>query len=268
MFFFLSKIFWALAAPLNFCTLALGIGTACVRVESRLTFRRAGWGLILCVLGFLILFGVFPLGQNLLTVLETRYPPLSTPPPRVDGIILLGGAVETTLPRPHSIPQLNDHADRIVEFVRLARLYPHARLVFTGGTADIAQAGAREADLLPPLLTLLGVSSERMIYESKSRNTYENAMFSKEIVHPEPEEVWILVTSGFHMPRSMAVFQSAGWRVVAAPADFKTDGRIHFFPDRFDVAGNLSDFSTALREIIGIAAYAASGKISWEKTAP
>ena len=93
-------------------------------------------------------------------------------------------------------------------------------------------------------------------------------MFSKEIVHPEPEEVWILVTSGFHMPRSMAVFQSAGWRVVAAPADFKTDGRIHFFPDRFDVAGNLSDFSTALREIIGIAAYAASGKISWEKTAP
>ncbi len=268
MFFFLSKIFWALAAPLNFCTLALGVGAGLAGLKSRPTFRRAGWGLVLSVLGFLILFGVFPLGQSLLMGLETQYPPLSTPPPRVDGIILLGGAVETALPRPQALPQLNDHADRIVEFARLARLYPHARLVFTGGTADIAQTGAREADLLPPLLTLLGVPPERMIYERKSRNTYENAVFSKEIVRPEPEEVWLLVTSGFHMPRSMAVFQGVGWPMVAAPADFKTDGRIHLLPDRFDVAGNLSDFSTALREIIGIAAYAASGKIYWEKTAP
>lgn len=268
MFFLSSKLLWALAAPLNLCAILLLTGAACLTFARGRTGRRIGKALGGSAAALLLLFGVFPFGQTFLAFLETRYPPLETPVPHVEGIILLGGAVETALPRPHGMPQLNDHADRLVEFARLARLYPQARLAFTGGSADIAQTGRKEADLLPPLFELLGIAPERIVYENKSRNTYENALFSKEILKPGPGAVWILVTSAFHMPRSMAVFRAAGWAVVPAPADFKTDGQPRWIPDRLDVAGNLADFSVALREVIGIAAYRLSGKIALENPAP
>lgn len=268
MFFFASKFLWGLVAPLNVCVLALCSGLMAMGWPEGSLPYRIGRSLIGLVVLMFLAFGVFPFGRDMLVVLETRYPPLAALPAHVDGIILLGGAIETTLPRPGFLPQINDHADRIVEFVRLARAFPQARLVFTGGSGDVVQSGPKEADLLPPLLNLMGLPPDRVIYENKSRNTHENAVFSKELVRPQAGEVWILVTSAFHMPRSVAIFESVGWAVLPAPADFKTEGTLRILPTRLDVAGNMSDFSTALREIIGLIVYAASGKISWEKLAP
>lgn len=267
MFFVASKLFWALAAPLNLCAILLLSGTACGLFGAGRTLSRFGKILIGIAAAIVLLFGVFPTGQNLLTFLETRYPPLEIPVPQVAGMILLGGAVETTLPRPHDIPQLNDHADRLIEFARLAKMYPHARLVFSGGSADLTQEGPKEADLLAALFSLFGLSPDRIIYENKSRNTYENAVFTKDLLKPSPDQTWILVTSAFHMPRSLAVFRAAGWTVVPAPTDFKTDGRFHWLPEGLDVAGNMADFSTAIRELIGILAYRLSGKIAVENPA-
>lgn len=268
MFFFASKILWALVAPLNFCALALSGGLACLGWPRGSLTYRIGRSLIGLVVLIFLAFGILPFGRDILVALENRYPPLTAPPTQVDGIILLGGAIETALPSPLGLPQTNDHADRILEFARLARQFPQARLIFTGGTADISQTGAKESDLFPPLLSLLGISPERMEYENNSRNTYENAIFSKYLAAPKPGQHWILVTSAFHMPRSVAIFESAGWPVIPAPADYKTDGKLRILPTNLNVAGNLSDFSTALREIIGMAAYAASGKITLEKPAP
>lgn len=268
MFFFASKFLWALVAPLNFCALALSGGLVATGWPEGSLPYRIGRNLIGLVVLIFLAFGVFPFGRDALVILENKYPPLTALPAQVDGIILLGGAIETSLPAPHGLPQTNDHADRILEFARLANQFPDARLIFTGGSADITQTGAKESDLFPPLLSLLGIAPERMTYENKSRNTYENAIFSKYLATPKPKENWLLVTSAFHMPRSVAIFESAGWPVIPAPADYKTDGKLRILPNGLNVAGNLSDFSTALRELIGMAAYTISGKITLEKSAP
>lgn len=226
--------------------------------------QRAGKILIGAVLVLFLVLGILPLGHDALVMLERRYPPFDAQKAGpVAGIILLGGAVETSGVVLDHIPQSNDNADRIVEFIRLARLYPQARLLFTGGTAQILGRGPSEADLIAPMFEILGLEGRQILYEKRSRNTYENALFSKDLVKPAPGERWILVTSAFHMPRSVAVFESAGWPVIPAPSDFKTDGALIVFPRDFDVLASMRESEIALKEIIGFGAYLASGKISF-----
>lgn len=261
-FFILSKLFWILAMPLNLCMIFLCTGAGFSLVGSR-GLRRAGKFLTYAGFALLLGLGVLPIGHDALVLLETRYPPLDTKTvEKIDGIILLGGAVETRIPTVNGLPEVNDNANRIVEFVRLARLYPRARLVFTGGSAEIVGGGPPEADLIAPLLKTLGLGGRDVTYERSSRNTYENAVFTRALVKPGAGERWILVTSAYHMPRSVAVFESAGWRVVPAPSDFRTDGKIIVLPRRFDVSRAMEESGIAIKELIGLAAYAATGKIS------
>ena len=106
----------------------------------------------------------------------------------------------------------------------------------------------------------MGVPAERITIEDKSRNTDENARFTAAIVHPEPPQRWIIVTSAFHMPRAMGVFEKAGFQPIAYPVSFYTLGRwpdnlrLSYWPGR-----NLRIFELALHEWIGLAAYWASG---------
>ncbi len=231
--------------------------------------QRAGKILIGAAVVIFLVLGVFPLGHDALVMLERHYPPFDEQKRgQVAGIILLGGAVETSGIVLHHIPQSNDNADRIVEFIRLARLYPQARLLFTGGTAQILGRGPSEADLIAPMFEILGLGGRQILYEKRSRNTYENAVFSRDLVKPAPGEKWILVTSAFHMPRSVAVFESAGWQVIPAPSDFKTEGTLIFFPRDFDVLTSMKESEIALKEIIGFGAYLASGKISFPVAKP
>lgn len=258
MFFVLSKVFWGLAAPLNLCAILFVAGALSLAFA-----RRIGRLLLFLGIAVFALFGVLPLGHNLLVLLESLYPPFEAKAgEKVEGILLLGGAVETRIDPVHGLPQLNDHADRIVEFVRLARLYPDARLLVSGGTAEVTGAGPSEAALMAPLLETLGLEDRAVLYEKASRNTYENAILSKRLVKSQSGARWILVTSAFHMPRSVAVFESADWSVVAAPADYKTNGRFEIIPRRLDVLRAMEESTVAIKEIIGLAAYRMSGKIS------
>lgn len=260
LFFILSKLLWSLVMPLNLCTILL-CAAAAFSFVGRERMRRVGKFLAGSALVLLLGFGVMPLGHDVLVLLETRYQPFEKAE-KIDGIILLGGAVETRIPVINGLPEINDNADRIIEFVRLAQFYPQARLVFTGGSAEITGGGPPEADLIAPLLKTLGLGGREIIYEKRSRNTYENAILSRDLVKPKAGERWILVTSAFHMPRSVAVFESAGWTVVPAPADFRTDGKIIILPRRFDVLRAMEESGIAIKELIGFVAYSLSGKIS------
>lgn len=263
LFFVLSKLLWSFVMPLNLCAILLCAGAVLSSV-GRERMRRAGKFLIGSGIVLLLGFGVMPLGHDTLVLLEARYPPLDTKRAgSVDGIILLGGAVETRIPAINGLPEINDNADRITEFVRLARLHPQARLVFTGGSAEITGGGGPpEADLIAPLLETLGLGGRGIVYERQSRNTYENVILSRDLVKPKAGERWILVTSAFHMPRSVAVFESAGWPVIPAPSDFRTDGKIIILPRRFDVLRAMEESGIAIKELIGFVAYSLSGKIS------
>lgn len=130
------------------------------------------------------------------------------------------------------------------------------------GSANLVSPGAREADYSVPILENIGISRERLIVERDSRNTYENAIFTKRLVAPKPGERWLLVTSAFHMPRSMGIFRKAGFDVEAYPVDWRMGGRDDLFSFTNVGSDGLGRTDTAVREWIGLVANRLVGRTS------
>ena len=248
--YFLSKALWLFAQPGNFLVLVLLVGTL-------LLFSRwRGFGRFLIVLVALasVTIAVLPVGRWLLGPLEDRFPQLTTLPPKVDGIIMLGGAVSTVLTDVRHQPQVNEHAERFLAFADLARRYPNAKLVFSGGGPKLEGGNFREADASREVLDWMGMDTSHVIFERESRNTFENVVNSKALVHPAAGEVWLLVTSAYHMPRAVGIFRSQGWPVVPYPVDYLTGAGEDDPAYSADYLDNLGQLSLGLKEWIGLMA--------------
>ena len=196
----------------------------------------------------------------MLTPLENRFAKPQFPA-EVAGIVVLGGGFEGAINQARGGYELNSAGDRFVEAAVLARRYPDAKVVVTGGSGALLLHGARDADTAPRLLTALGVAPDRLVLEARSRNTYENAVFTREMVAPQPGETWLLVTSAFHMPRSKALFDKAGFATLPWPVDYRTTGQegVSLFAD--NGADSLQKTTIAIREWVGLLAYWLTGKI-------
>ncbi|MER8374031.1 YdcF family protein [Mesorhizobium sp. M1406] len=256
MFFYLSKIFWFFIQPLNLAIFLLLAGLFAAMIGRR---RLAVTGSVLAFL-ILALSAWTSLGAMMLKPLEERFarPPL---PEKVDGIVVLGGGFEGAINLVRGGYELNSSGDRMVETAILARRFPTAKVIVSGGTGELFLDGEGDAATAPRLLTALGVTADRLILENKSRNTYENAVFSKELVTPKAGETWLLVTSAFHMPRAKALFDKAGFATVPWPVDYRTSGREGIGLFRDNPADSLQATTTAIREWIGLIAYWLSGRI-------
>ena len=226
--------------------------------------RFAGLGrkLAATTLVLLALAAFSPLGNLLLYPLESRFPPWDPSRGAPDGIIVLGGSVDTDLSAAHNTPVVPRAADRLFAAAELARRFPNARVVFTGGSANLVLGAAREADYSAPILENLGIPKDRLILERNSRNTYENAIFTKQLVQPKPGERWLLVTSAFHMPRSVGIFRKVGFDVEAYPVDWRMGGRDDLFSFTNYGTEGLSRTDVAAREWIGLVAYRLMGRTS------
>ncbi|MFC0407644.1 YdcF family protein [Roseomonas elaeocarpi] len=251
----LSKLLWMLLRPSTLLLLASCLGALLLARYS----SRTGRALLLVGLGGLVLCFVLPVGQWIALPLERRFPPLD-PPPRVDGVVVLGGAVETTLTADWGLPALNDAAERMTEAVRLARLYPQARIVFTGGSSMPALSRISESEVARRLWAELGLEGPRVLFEPHSRNTWENALFTREMVHPQPGERWVLVTSAQHMPRSVGIFRQLGWEVLPDPVGFKAGLHPVTWWSSGTLGQRLQDLDLALHEWSGLVAYRLMGR--------
>ncbi len=256
MFFYLSKIVGFFIQPINLVIVLLVAGVAAAFLKKMRWFVAAAT--LSCLV--LVLCVWTSLGSLLLGPLEQRFPrpPL---PQKVDGIIMLGGGFEASINLARGGYELNAGGDRIVETAVLAGRYPEAKIVITGGTGTLLLEGEPDTFAASRLLAGLGVAPERLILESKSRNTYENAVFSKEMVDPKPGETWLLVTSAFHMPRSKALFDKAGFATVPWPVDYRTSGREGVGLFRDNATDSLDNATLAIREWTGLLAYWLSGRI-------
>ena len=255
MFFTLSKILWWIVEPSNAVALAVVAATVLLLLRRTRTARA----LFLAVAAFMLAVTILPLPQLLIVPLEQRFARPDPLPARVDGIVLLGGAQVPTMTAAYGTPQLNGAANTVTSFMWLARRYPQAKLVFTGGSGDILNQHLREADTLRLFLAQQGFDDRRVIYEAVSRNTHENATLSKPLADPKPGETWILVTQAMHMPRSMGAFRHAGWDVTPYPEVYRYGRRIVFDPYPH-VGHSLALFGAGLREWIGLAAYRLTGR--------
>jgi uncharacterized SAM-binding protein YcdF (DUF218 family) len=248
--FVLSKIVWPILSPDAMLLILFAIGTAL------LWTRRWRWGrtiLLIAVLAALAI-AILPIGGYLLTPLENRFATVHRLPERVDGIVVLGGAVSQRLTEARGQPALNAAAERMTEFVALARRHPEAKLVFTGGSALIAHPELKEVKVARMLFESLGLDISRIVFEDESRNTYENALYTRDLVKPQPGETWLLITSAFHMPRAYGCFARVGWNVLPYPVDYLTRGDYDASPG-FDFMGGLYVLGLALHEWVGLIVY-------------
>lgn len=256
MFFILSKVFGFFVQPLNFSILLLFAAL----LATLLRWRKAATASVGAAFLLLAFATWTSLGALMLSPLEDRYPKPEFPE-RVDGVIVLGGGFEGAINLARGGYELNSGGDRFVEAAILARRYPAARIVVTGGTGALLLSGEGDAATAPRLLAALGVEPQRLVLENRSRNTYENAVFTREMVSPKAGETWLLVTSAFHMPRSKALFDKAGFDTLPWPVDYRTTGRegVSLFAD--NATDSLQTTTLALREWIGLLAYWLTGRI-------
>jgi len=257
MFFILSKTlgFFALPSNLLMAIGLVGLVLLCTR------FRRLASWLVVTSLVLIAFVGYSPLGRMLILPLEQRFPPWNPSQGPPDGIVVLGGAIAPALSIARGAVALNESAERITATAELARRYPNARIVFSGGTGSLFDAPI-EAPIAVKEFEALGVAHDRITAEEQSRDTIENAVFSRLIAQPKPGEHWLLVTSAFHMPRAVAAFRAAGFPVEAYPVDWRTRGPIDATKPFTSLTGGLSMTDYAVHEWVGLLVYRLTGRIT------
>jgi uncharacterized SAM-binding protein YcdF (DUF218 family) len=258
VFFVLSKTLGVMLMPANFL-ISIGLLGA-VLLASR--WAALGRKLIVACVLLLAICGFSPLGSWLLYPLESRFPQWDAAHGAPDGIVVLGGVIAPERSEAHGFAVFTDTADRIIAAAALAHRYPNARIIFSGGSGNLISGGVREADYASAVFESLGVSKERLTMERRSRNTLENAEFSKTLAAPKGNERWLMVTSAFHMPRSVGLFRKAGFTVEPCPVDWRMGGRADLWKFGTSLGGGLGRLDMAAREWIGLVAYWISGKTS------
>ena len=261
MFFYLAKAVWFVLQPSTFLALLIAYGAILIWTG------WARWGRRFVTIGaiLLLVLGLSPLGNALILPLEDRFPRADLDkPPAPAGLIILGGAESRLIGRARQAPTLNEAGERLLEGAILAQRFPEAKVAFSGGDAGLLYTSNSEAEGAAALLTQLGVARERLILESDARDTYENAIYLKKELEAkgelDPSKRWLLITSAYHMPRSVGAFRQAGFSVEPWPVDYRTRGAADLTRPFDKVSEGLRRVDTATREWVGLFAYWLTGR--------
>ncbi|UTW10370.1 YdcF family protein [Marinobacterium rhizophilum] len=254
LFFLISKTLWLAVQPDNLLVLLLVLTT----LGGWLRRRWASSLLSMLALAMVALM-LMPFGNLLLNPLESRFKPEMLPA-SVAGIMVLGGGEDADLSARWGQSQFNSAAERLMVLPQLMQRYPDAQVLFSGGSAAVLDSRFRGADVAKAWLDTLPprLSSRPVLFERDSRNTWENALFSARLLGGVPQQPWLLVTSAFHMPRSVGIYRQLGWQVVPYPVDYISTN--DFFRPQF--ALNLRDLVVGVREWTGLLIYHLTGRTS------
>ena len=255
MFFTLSKVIYFLITPSNFLIVTALVGVGLLLSTAR---RRLGGALALTGTLGLLAGGLSPLSEVVLLPLEQRFTPFPEDGPAPTGIIVLGGGIESGLSEARDQVVVNDAGERPIYLAELARRFPDARLVFSGGSGFVG-GGTAEADIVSRKADVMSLPRARLILENRSRNTRENAVFSADLAQPKSGERWLLVTSAWHMPRAVGCFRQAGFTITAFPVDYRTRGWGDLARFNGFASDGLLQLDLAVKEWIGLAVYRLSG---------
>lgn len=258
MFAILTKLLWRLLQPSSLVAFGLLIA-AWYAYRGRMPQTRR-W--LLGSLAAYLVMGYSSASNLLVAPLERRFtrPELSIVEPT--GFILLGGAEDARIAAARQIIAVNDAAERYIETAILARRFPKARVVFTGGGEALTNAGETEAQSAARILLQIGLEPSRLMLEDRSRTTWENAIFTAPLIAQKPGERWLLVTSAWQMPRAMGAFRKAGLTVEAYPVDYRTTGAFNPFELHGSATDGLRLFDTVVREYPALLIYWLSGRSS------
>lgn len=256
--FVFSKLLSAATQPLTWVFLLMVAGLLWGRRNP-----SRGPGLVWAGLAALLVLGWRPLPDMLVRSLEQQVPPPSAPASAewsaYAGVVVLGGALENAYVRAgNGQVGLNSAAERMTMAVALAEAHPQLKVLFTGGDGTLLKQPESEAVQARQFFAEQGVSPDRLIFESASRTTYENALYSARLPGVDIQKPWLLLTSGWHMPRSLASFRKVGWRVTPYSVDYLTGIATPW--TEYGMAGSLMQWQRGIHEAAGLWAYRLSGQ--------
>ena len=254
MFYYVSKIVWSIVNPVSvFGLLVIATCILCFTPLRRLRNVFAG-----SVITISIIMMAVPFGALINWTVEYRFPAPETLPETIDGVIVLGGSIAPEATRHSGNYSVNASFDRVIAFAELANRFPDAKLVYTGGS-HAWTPGIGEAEIVEPLLKRMGVNTDRLVLETKSRNSYQNAAFSRTLLNPGDDETWIIVTSGYHMPRAIGAFRKTGWpdQLIAYPVDLRNakGEKPPVLLFSHNLIERLKSLSQSLHEVLGMVVY-------------
>lgn len=255
--FLLGKIVALFTQPLNWVIALLALSLLVHASRQRLR-RRLQWSALLLAL----VMGWQPLPDMVYRQLAQGYVEFA---PEADlsgfhGVVVLGGALDKGyVAKDHAQPELNAAAERMTAALALAQRHAHLQVVFTGGEGDYWGAGPSEAQRAAQFFTAMGLASSRVVYEGRSRTTYENAVFTAALAGVDKGQRWLLLTSAWHMPRAMASFAAAGWNATAYPVDFRTGNATPW--TAYSPALGAERWQKVLHEVVGLVAYRLTGRL-------
>ena len=253
----MSEALWALLQPSSLMVVAIALSL----VATWFRWHALAASLLTLVLVGIAVVVVLPVTAWLAGPLEDQVPPVPLPS-QVDGILVLGGAVEWRITTERGQLTLNDAGERVAAAAALAQRYPGARLVFTGVFGDAFEQDFRAQGTERSLWFGPVFAGRDISYLGAARSTYEDAIVALRETPPRPGETWLLVTSAMHMPRALATFKNQGWTdLVPYPVDFRSTGRATIGLD-WDVAGTLADLDQAVREWGALEVYRRVGRIA------
>ncbi len=245
----MNYLIWSFTQPSHILALIFLAGVVSAFCKRPSLSKR----LLLSGAAALLMITYTPLGKWAMAPLELRFPAPSELAD-VDGIILLAGSERVTSSIYYNEPHLNRHASRFTAFFLLAEQFPTAKLVHSGGGKLLKRHGgsASQQSIATEILAATAIAPGRMIFEPNATNTCDTPRLVKAIVQPQPGDHWVVVTSAYHMPRTIACFRSEQWQVTPYPGDFK---QIPFGFGRPNLAGNLRLLDDAAHEWLGLIYY-------------
>jgi uncharacterized SAM-binding protein YcdF (DUF218 family) len=207
-----------------------------------------------------LFFGYTPFSNFLLTKIEDFIKTSKYPVQQLTGVIVLGGSFDLELEsKERNEVLLNSSAERLTKALEIYKKNPRLLILFSGASNKINPIGWSESDMAKKFFLEQGVRSENLIFENKSRNTFENIIYSKDIIKTN-KGTWGLVTSASHMPRSYFGFKKQGLILEPISVDYRT-GTSPIFWINFDIKKGLENWNVILHEVVGICYYKITGKI-------
>lgn len=242
-----------LLAPSNLLMLSAVVGLALFVLRLRI-----GRIAIASSVGAIVVAAFSPLGNLMLTPLEQRFPQSMYPAREgLEGIIVLGGSYDAVRHPYLSNIVLEDDTEPLALVVDLARRYPEAKIIVSGGST-FAQV-VSEASIMKEYFASFGLDPRRIVTEDRSQTTAQHAQFTADLLHPSPSSRWLLITYAHQIPRAMGAFRKAGFNIFAFPIHLRTNGWSQMWtPDR-TAAENLRKLDLAAYEWLGLGYYKLKG---------
>ncbi len=253
MYFFFSRLsYWIFYNQVSILIILIFIYLINKNKKIRYFLKRV-------LIVYIFIIAIFPTGVLMLHSLESKYADLNSELVEIDGILVLSGMENIEMTEEYGQFYLGSSGSRIIESLRLQKKFPNAKLIFSGGSGDHYSKNVTSL-ISKQFYNEFSIDPNKIIFESQSKNTYENIINSQKLVNPSGNEKWILLTSAFHMHRSTNTAAKLGWELIPYPVDFKLSKDLIQEIKKFNLLNNIKYFQIASHEMLGILVYKATGR--------